>query len=352
MPATIKLVICDDSPLMRKLLAKMLSADATIQVVAEAENGEQCLAKIAEHSPDVVLLDLAMPQLDGLETLRQAKARNLDTAFLVVSTKAVKDAPATLDALKEGAVDFITKAQGMLQMESIQSEVLSKVKNAAEARWRNQRGAAAPDPTPSPAPAARPAVTGTGKSLTVLGGSAGCMQVLPGILSALPEKIGGALVLILKLPPFLTRQIPVQFGKSTTIPIEVATAGQPLSGGRIYVAPGGDTNLTFERDPTGKRVVFKLEPPAEKAAEGTPSIDAAMAAAAKLFRDSTRGVLISGTGKDGLEGLRAIMTAGGETVIQDRTTAMAPQLVIAAAEAGLAQRTLSPGDIAALLAAR
>jgi two-component system chemotaxis response regulator CheB len=279
----------------------------------------------------------------------------------VVSTKAVKEGAATIDALKEGAVDFVTKAQGMLQMESIQSEVVTKVRNAHEARQRTishlqrpaakagepakpQAGAApAASPPPPPKPASAPRA-----SITILGGSAGCMQVLPTILASLPEKIVGCLVLVLKLPPFLTKQIPKQFAGTCLAPIELAESGVPLQGGRIYVAPGGDANLTFERDPTGKRVVFKLAP-ADKAEEGSPSIDAAMQSAAKLFREGTRGVLISGTGKDGLEGLRTILTVGGETVIQDRGSCVAPQLVIAAQEQSLAQKQLPAPEIAALL---
>lgn len=358
---TIRVLICDDSPLMRRLLIKMLSTDATIQVVGEAENGEQCLSRILELGPDVVLLDLAMPVMDGIETLRKAKEQGLNPAFIVVSTKAVKDSQTTIDALTAGAVDFVTKAQGMLQMESIQPDVVAKVRLAHEARLRTishviKKGAvAAPESNGGAAESAAPAAApppprpaeGRRTSLTILGGSAGCMQVLPSILAALPEKIAGCLVLILKLPPFLTKQIPKQFAGSCAIPIELAAAGVPLQAGRVYVAPGGDQNLTFERDPSGKRVVFKLATP-DKAEEGAPSIDAAMASAAKLFRDGTRGILISGTGKDGLEGLRSILYVGGETVIQDRGSAIAPQLVIAAAEQSLAQKQLPALEIAAL----
>jgi two-component system chemotaxis response regulator CheB len=342
----VRVLICDDSTLVRRLLAKMLETDTGVIVVGEVGNGDECLKKIPECRPDVVLLDLAMPVRDGLATLREARRLALDTRFLVVSTHAEKSAPATLDALREGAVDFVTKAKGMLQMGSIQAETLRKIRAAYDAGESARRAAAPAEPAGEAIEVVELAAEASvAAELTVIGGSSGCMQVLPLLLGALPAEPAGAVVLVLKLPAFLTRQLAAQFSTVCPAPIAEAVDGARVEPGRVYVAPGGNRNLVLARP--GGEIVFRLAE-TEDPVPDTPSINAAMRSAAEAYGAACRGVLISGSGTDGIEGLRAIRTAGGDTVAQDKGTAVVPQLPLAAVTAGVAQRTLSALDIAGL----
>ncbi|MBI4859139.1 MAG: response regulator [Candidatus Riflebacteria bacterium] len=369
------MLICDDSPVMRKLLGKMVSTDLTIEVVGEANNGEDCLAKVQETRPDVVLLDLMMPGMDGLACLHEARTRKLDTVFLVVSSHAKANAPITLEALRLGALDFVTKPQATPSATPIHLELLAKLRAAHEVKLE-RHGAGTPldddaesahqplplevtelaeapgDSLPEPAEVIevgdlepRRGIDTSG-TLTIIGGSSGCLQVLPACLDGLPDHLRGAIVLVLKLPAFLADQLPAQFAARCPVPILMATAGAVLEPERIYVAPGGPEDLLLEADPGGPPR-FRL---VETAATGeiAPCIDTFMTSAAAVLGARCRGVLVSGTGVDGIDGLRAILDSGGQTAAQDHDSALAPQLPQAADSAGVVQKVVTPVEMADL----
>ncbi|MBI4864664.1 MAG: chemotaxis protein CheB [Candidatus Riflebacteria bacterium] len=372
MEGQVRILICDDSRLMRQLLAKMLESDSSFLVVGEADSGEGCLDEIPRCRPDVVLLDLGLPGLNGIECLKLARERQLDAAFLIVSANAQKDAPVTLEALTEGALDYVTKARGMLQMGEIQASVLAKIRDAYQVQLQRRKvttgpaagpaGAgppaappSAPRPTPPEAPAeaspTAPVAPGPATQsrvrLTVVGGSSGCVQVLPTLFSKLPGQLRGTMILVLKLPQFLTRQIPTQYGRLCKIALAEAADGQPLTTDRIYIVPGGSGDLILEKDKATGRIVFRSVEVSKNPGEA-PSIDALMSSAANLFKDRCRGILVSGTGTDGVRGLASILEVQGETVVQDRASAIAPQLPLAALEADVAGKVLTIPEIAAL----
>ncbi|MBI4862452.1 MAG: response regulator [Candidatus Riflebacteria bacterium] len=437
----VRVLIVDDSNLMRKLLSSIVSKDQRLQVVGTAENGADALEKIKQLQPDVVTLDMNMPVMDGLTTLREANNQQLGTAFLIVSSLAQKDAQITIDAINEGAIDYIPKPSQMMGMGALEGEIISKIVMCYESRRRalgSSPGkvhpspmppepppppqasptaavprpapagpaarttapppgparppsppAAGPDPAaqvrpaataqavrpvvavsgavqarpaaqasagaaaatrpavtvaPRPPPTAQPAASARPK-LTVFGGSAGSMQLLQKLFPAIPASYTGVAVFVLHLPAFFTAQLAAKLKGVCAIPVEEAKDGVPLLLKRIYIAPGGSQNLILARNPAGKGVIFKLVEQDGAPGSPTPSIDKFIFSASDIFREACRGVLISGTGTDGIEGLRRLKEKFGETFVQDRMSAVANQLVNAALQAGVAQKSLSVNDL-------
>lgn len=386
----VRVLVCDDSRLMRRLLSTLLQSRPGFLVVGEAQDGEECLRQIQDTRPDVVILDLNMPRMDGISCLRAARARNLDPAFLVVSSNARQDAPITLEALNEGAFDYVAKDQEMLQLERIQDRILAKIQAAHAARSDARRRESPPEAKedgpaasatarfPHPGPEAPgggweepsaivPATAGEAaglesvrggtisaaapssrKPVTLIGGGAGAVQMLPLVLANLPADFQDVLVVVLKIPEFLTRHMPAQYARLCPLPLRLISEGEPVVPGRVYVAPGGQTNLILARDPDSQRVVFRLVPPNHPDDE-CPSLDAALKSMAAMFKEGCRGILASGTGRDGLDGLLAVQEEGGDTLVQDPATALSPLLPQAALAASISRRTVTPLQIAGLL---
>lgn len=375
----VRVLITDDSNLMRKLLANIVAKDTRLEVVGTAENGSDCLEKIRALQPDVVTLDMNMPVMDGLTCLKEAQARNLKAAFLVVSSLAQKDAQITIDAINAGALDYIPKPSQMLGISSLEKEITSKIimvhdarqealKSEAAAEMAQTRPAGPPafvrpptspgSATPSTAPArptqsagpdAAGAVKPAGKpKLTIFGGSSGSMRVVQKMVPEVPADFSGVIVFVLQLPAFFTSQLVQALQKVCKVPVVEAQHGIPVALKKVYIAPGGDKNLILARNPGGKGVIFQLIEN-DQMVPGTPSINVFMVSAASIFKDACRGVLISGTGTDGIDGLRSIREQRGESYAQDKASAIANQLPLAAWNAGVVQSMLEINDMVELI---
>lgn len=403
----IKVLICDDSRIMRKLISNVIEADERIEVVGQAEHGVDCLEKIVQFQPDVVTLDLNMPVMDGLTVLRESKARGLGATFLVVSSLAKKDAQITIDALTEGAIDFILKPSQAFNIASMGKEVIEKILIASmNARKVSEGGgtpggsapAEAAPPTPPPAVSAQPgaeappaapgsAPTGAPAAasanleaaalrmmqqrqqtaaantasaslqqeqkwskaeVTIIGGSSGSIQTLVKVIPFLPGSFSRTVIIVLHLPPFFTTQFTQQLSHKCPVPVCEAADGMKVESKRVYLAPGGERNMILQRLDTGD-VVFRLIDNDANMLY-TPSIDIVMSSTAEAYKKDCRGILISGTGTDGVEGLRSIRNGGGGTFVQDKATAIANQLPFAALKAGVVDKALSIQDMLDLLA--
>ncbi len=399
----IKVLIVDDSRIMRKLISSVLETDERLEVVGQAEHGVECLEKVVQLQPEVVTLDLNMPVMDGLTVLRESKARNLKATYLVVSSLAKRDAQITLDAINEGAIDFILKPSQAFNIASMGKEIVEKILIASVQARKMASGEpepAAPVPTgsipatgadappadapASPPPADAPVAAGQQVSsglaaaaarmmqqraqaaaaaaasgpivveqkwkraeLNVIGGSSGSIQTLVKIVPVLPAAFEQAVVIVLHLPPFFTTQFTAQLGHKCPVPVVEAADGMVLAGKQVYLAPGGDRNVVIRRREDGQAVFRLVDNDANSMY--TPSIDILMASAAETYKAQCRGVLISGTGNDGVEGLRSIRNGGGGTYVQDKATAIANQLPFAALKAGVVDQALSIQDIVDML---
>ncbi len=370
----IRVLIVDDSRLMRNLLTSIMQKDKEIQVVGGADNGIEALDKIRELKPDVVALDMNMPMMDGLSVLREAKEKSIAASFLVISSLAKENAQITLDAISLGAIDFITKPPQALNIEQLSEEIVSKIHVAFEVRHRPeapnlpsalhdspppppapeaavpQSAAAAPPPVASPQPAPAAPIRPIGRptpgavKITVIGGSSGSIQTLRKIIPYLRSDLASAVALVLPLPPFFVTQFALELAKSSATPVQEVADNMPLELGKVYLCPGGRNNVILA-DEGGGKIVFRLiENTTDKIY--TPSIDVLMESAAVIYRETCRGMLVSGTGSDGVQGLTSIRARGGKTYVEDATSAVAKQLPTAALDAGCVDEAL---DIAGML---
>ncbi len=380
--STIKVLIVDDSRLMRNLLTSIIQKDGDIQVVGGADNGVEALDKIRDLRPDVVALDLNMPVMDGLTVLREAKTRKLEPSFLVISSLAKENAQITLDAISLGAIDFISKPPQALNIEQLSEEITNKIRVAYGVRHRPEAPdgpaalrdsppppvpaqavpppppvAAGPSPaapapaSPAPAPAAPapvavpkpPTAPRSAVALTIFGGSSGAIQTLRKVVPFLRTDLTSTIVLVLPLPPFFVSQFAAELARTSQTPVLEVEEDMRIEMGKVYICPGGRNNIILVQE--SDRVFFRgIENTTDKIY--TPSVDVFMETAAVIYREMCRGVLISGTGNDGVAGLAAIKARGGKTYVEDVTSAVAKQLPSAAMDAGVAMETV---DIAAII---
>ncbi|MFO0911148.1 MAG: chemotaxis response regulator protein-glutamate methylesterase [Isosphaeraceae bacterium] len=333
-PARIRVLVVDDSALMRKLLADLLATSPEVEVVGMARDGEDALAQTARLRPDVITLDVEMPGRSGIEILPQLLATH-DAAVVMVSSLTKEGADVTFAALERGAVDFLPKPDRnqFAQMREAADLLVSKVLSAAQShrpkRKRSESSAsgrrAAPagssSSTLTPVPAAPSA-----PELSCPTPSTSIRCIVVGISTGGPQALGAVLPLLTPpLPPILIVQhMPAPFtgvfaerlNRSCAIPVKEAEEGDRLAPDRMFVAPGGRQMSIAGRAATA-RITITDDPPVSG---HRPSVDVLFASAARVFQAATLGLILTGMGRDGVEGCKLIRSAGGLTFGQDEAT--------------------------------
>lgn len=308
----IKVLVVDDSSFMRKSLTHILESDRSIQVVGTAPDGAQAIQKVKELRPDVVLLDIEMPVMDGLTALAHLMAQR-PTPVLMLSALNKKEATIAIKSLEHGAVDFIPKPSGVISydIDKLGNEIIAKVKTAA--------GANVPRidlHLPTETFQRKWLKPVTRKEIVVIGASTGGPRAVATVLSGLPRDISPAIVIAQHMsrefvPSFVER---LRWG----CPLNISTArkGEVISSGRVLIAPGA-SNIAIAKNGTVKKIRFSKKSPSHAV---FPSIDYAMESAARVYGEGTLGVLLTGIGSDGAKGLKAIKDAGGNTIAEDQST--------------------------------
>ena len=347
MKAPIRVLVVDDSALMRKLIPELLARDPWIQVVGTAMDGDFALKKIAELDPQVVTLDLEMPRLDGLETLRLL-TRKHRLPVIIVSAHSTQGARATFKALALGAFDFVAKPQDIASehMEEIAAELIGKVKAAAQggppaplSEW-----ATAPrkESKPTPPPASQP------QKIVAIGASTGGPNALQQVLMELPASFSAAILVVQHMPEGFTEPFAQRLNESCAIEVKEARSGDFLLAGRALVSPG-NRHMKIQHTPVGDVVVLTDEP---RVNGHRPSADVLLESAAGQYGGNAIGVLLTGMGEDGAEGLGALQRAGGMTIAQDEASCVVFGMPKAAIERGYAARIAPLETIAQLLLAQ
>ncbi|MBI4863356.1 MAG: response regulator [Candidatus Riflebacteria bacterium] len=348
--ASVKVLVVDDSPIMQKLLVSMLSTDPRLQVVGLAANGEECLQKAVQLKPQVILLDLEMPVLSGLETIQELSKRNLDVAVLLVCDFTQKDSPQLKFCLEAGAFDFFVKPKSTMEIDRYQRQVVTKIFVASFTKTKQIPKRGESDGTTAQALAAdRP----HSKKYTVIGCSTGGKQSLTALLPLLTEQCITAIVIVIQQPAFIVQQFMKDMKSSCKLPVHLAQTGAEIHPKQVLIAPSGDKDLVVERvkQPGGDLIrINYVEKDDEKS--GHPCLDRFLESAAIALGEDCMGLLLSGTGKDGVNGLKAIKRAKGVAIAEDKATATVSQLpteainVQAADESlpikGIAERLNSP----------
>lgn len=318
------ILVVDDSPLMRALLRDIIGASEEFRVVAEAATGYEAIRQVHDASPDVVALDLRMPDLDGLEALGYIMSEAPRPVVIVSALDAGGEE--VLRALDYGAVEVVTKPSGEAGerdfadrlLRALRAARMARLTNLAYRRPRERRKARRrrDGENASEALAAIGIVASTG-------GPRALMEVVPGLPADLP-----ATVLIAQhMPPRFTESLAHRLDGASDVEVREAVDGEPLLPGRVYLAPGG-RHLEASRDPAGARASVH----AAASVHGVrPSGDVLLASLARVFGPRASGVVLTGMGKDGAEGLRAVREVGGGTFAQDRESSVIYGMPAAAA---------------------
>ncbi len=335
-PRSIRVLVVDDSALMRKLIPHLLTADPEIQVVGTAMDGFFALKKIRDLKPDVVTLDMDMPRMDGLTTLSHI-VEEYGTPVILVSSLTEKGAQLTFKALEMGAVDFVTKPKGGLgeSLAKIAAELTHKVKAAAAASPKKLL--VAPRPTAVPAAKKTPRGGETASWVVALGISTGGPNALAALLPTLPADYPAALLIVQHMPEGFTEMFATRLNQICALEVRQAQEGDLLLPRRVLIAPG-NRHLKVKRLPLGSIAVLSNGP---EVRGHRPSVDVLFSSVAQEFGPHTVGVLMTGMGEDGAEGLGEIRAAGGITLAQSEESCVVFGMPKAAIDRGYVQRVVS-----------
>lgn len=352
-PEPIRVLVVDDSVVVRRLVTRVLEEDPEIEVVGAAANGRIALAKIAQLSPDVVTLDIEMPEMDGLATLAELRPRWPRLPVIMFSTLTERGAEATLEALALGASDYVTKPTGLHNaadaLAAVKADLLPRIKALHGRRRLAALGGPAPArAAPSP-PAATPAVERPARpadarvDLVTIGVSTGGPNALSELLPALPATFPVPIVIVQHMPPVFTRMLATRLDSRCAVNVVEAEGGEVLEPGRVYIATGG-RHLALARHGTAVHTVANDEPPIHSC---RPAVDVLFHSVAALYGPGALAVVLTGMGQDGLRGAEAILVAGGQILAQDEATSVVWGMPGFVARAGLADAVLPLDALAA-----
>ena len=339
----IKVLVVDDSALMRKLIPRILERD-DIQVVGTAMDGEFALKKIEELRPDVITLDLEMPRMDGMATLREIVRRHT-LPVIVVSAHSTAGAMATFKALNLGAFDFVAKPRDALSehIGAIAEELTSKIRAAVGSRR------VAPSVMPPLLPVRKRKNRGQAPAQRVvaIGLSTGGPNALQHVLSQLPAEFPAAIVVVQHMAEGFLKPFAERLDAESELAVKEAESGDLLLAGRVLICPG-NRHMKLCRMPLGNVVVLTSQPPVNGV---RPSVDVLFHSVAEEFGAAAVAVLMTGMGGDGAEGLGQVKAHGGLTIAQDEESCVVYGMPRAAIERGYACEVLSLEQIPAALLA-
>jgi two-component system chemotaxis response regulator CheB len=332
----IRVLVVDDSALMRKLIPAILARDSSIEVVGTAMDGAFALKKIEELQPDVVTLDLEMPRMDGMETLRMIM-KSAPLPVILFSTHSKKGGYATFKALALGAVDFLAKPKDAAagHLEEIADQLIAKIKVAKSAVGKKLPPAVVFEDPFGPKKEARPALPPP-RRVIAIGISTGGPNALQFVLSQIPADFLSAILVVQHMPEGFTEMFAKRLDECSALEVHEARSGDLLLAGRALICPG-NRHMMVRRMPRGDMVILSDGPPVNG---HRPSADVLFHSVAQEFALTAVGVLMTGMGDDGAEGLGAIKAAGGMTIAQSEDTCVVSGMPRAAIMKGYANKII------------
>jgi two-component system chemotaxis response regulator CheB len=342
----IRVMVVDDSVVVRKIVTDVLSADPDIEVVGTAVNGKIAVAKLEQLKPDLVTMDIEMPEMNGIEAVRAIRATRSRVPIIMFSTLTERGASATLDALSAGANEYVTKPANVgsvgQSMESVREQLIPKIK-ALTGRPATPGPARVAVPVVPVAPV-RPAAprTGPGKkpAVLVIGSSTGGPEALARVLPMLPATLPVPVLLVQHMPPVFTRQFAQRLDRLSPLRVVEAADGSPLHPGTVHLAPG-DHHLVVRahgRSPlAGLQTGLNQGPPENFC---RPAVDPLFRSVVTAYDGAVLAVVLTGMGSDGRNGAAEIRAGGGTVLVQDQATSVVWGMPGAIAQAGLADEIL------------
>ena len=316
----IRVLVVDDSAFMRKVIADMISSDKDMEVVGVARNGEEALQMIVNQKPDVVTMDVEMPKMDGLTALKQIMEVS-PMPVIMLSSLTTNGAVETLKALDYGAFDFITKPTSLIKVSTpeVREELLSKIRIASRTKVNKPLAITRqPRPTPvlnkeeQPKPKIQQGKTKF-KKLIAIGTSTGGPRALQDVIPFIPRDIDAGILIVQHMPPGFTKSLAERLDSMSQINVKEAEDGDIILAGVAYLAPG-DSHIKVSKQ--SGQYVIKLDN-GERVSGHKPSVDAMMYSIANLGEKNVIGVIMTGMGADGADGLSKIKANNGYVIAQD-----------------------------------
>jgi two-component system chemotaxis response regulator CheB len=335
----IRVMVVDDSVVVRKIVTDVLSGDPDIEVVGTAVNGKIALAKLEQLKPDLVTMDIEMPEMNGIEAVRAIRATRSRVPIIMFSTLTERGASATLDALSAGANDYVTKPANVgsvnQSMESVREQLIPRIKALT-----GRPISAGPVRAAAPVVPIRPAPPRTGPSkkpaVLVIGSSTGGPEALARVLPMLPASLPVPVLVVQHMPPVFTRQFAQRLDRLSPLRVVEAADGSPLVPGTVHLAPG-DHHLVVRANARGTHTSLNQGPPENFC---RPAVDPLFRSVVTAYDGAVLAVVLTGMGADGRNGAAEIRAAGGTVLVQDQATSVVWGMPGAIAQAGLADEIL------------
>lgn len=343
----IRVLPVDDSVVVRRAIAELLGGAADVEVQRAAQSGAIALQRIRECAPDVVLLDVEMPEMSGLQTLAEIRRLHPRLPVIMFSASTDRGSSTTVEALALGASDYLVKPTslgGGAAAPATRDELLRKVR----ALGRPWSGAAALSSCPAASPRRPGRLLRGPVDALAIGCSTGGPNALTAVLAELPADLPVPVLIVQHMPPMFTGLLAERLDKGCALTVREAVDGARLAAGDVWLAPGGK-HMVVERRAQGVFVRLTEEPPENSC---RPAVDPLFRSVVRAYGAKVLGVVLTGMGQDGLRGCEAIVEAGGQVLAQDEATSVVWGMPGAVASEGLADAVLPLGGIAAEISRR
>jgi two-component system, chemotaxis family, protein-glutamate methylesterase/glutaminase len=354
MARRIRILIVDDAVVIRRLLTDILSSDPQIEVVGTAANGRIALSKVEQTSPDLVTLDIEMPEMDGLQTLAEIRKARPLLPVIMFSTLTERGAAKTLEALALGASDYITKPANIgsvsLAIERIRGELIPRIK----AFCQRAAGLESSTPLPGPLLAALPPPAASAKrtispvQIVAIGVSTGGPNALAAVFPQFPENFPVPIVVVQHMPPVFTKILAERLDSNSAVRVHEGAPGDCLQQGHAWIAPGG-SHMVIERNAFGAVIQTNLDAPENSC---RPAVDVLFRSVLRVYGGATLAVILTGMGQDGFRGCEELRKAGAQILAQDEASSVVWGMPGFVARAGLADRVVPLDQVGAEITRR
>jgi two-component system chemotaxis response regulator CheB len=346
----IRVLVVDDSVVIRRLVTTSLEQDPLLELVGTASNGAIGLQRVQQLNPDVLTLDIEMPDMDGLEMLRRIRREYPHLRVIMFSTLTERGAAKTLEALSLGADDYVAKVsnEGSLDrsMARLREDMIPKIKQFF---LLPQQSRVAPPAEPSRVTAAPPVSLGTSllqktkvrPKVVVIGVSTGGPTALGTILPSLPADFTLPILLVQHMPPLFTRLLAERLNSTCKVMVEEAKQDSLIEPGKILIAPG-DYHMKLASNEGGVRIFLDQSPRLNSC---RPAVDALFASTGEVYGGAVLAVMLTGMGQDGLRGTEILKARGATVLAQDEASSVVWGMPGAVVNAGLADRVLPLNEV-------
>jgi two-component system chemotaxis response regulator CheB len=349
----IRVLVVDDAVVVRKIVTDSLASDPEIDVVGVAANGRIALAKIPQINPDILTLDIEMPEMDGLQTLAEVRKLYPSLPVIMFSTLTERGGAKTLEALSLGATDYVTKPANVgsvaIAMQRVREELIPKIKIFCA-----EKAGLKPSPTDKPSPTAtvQPKIkkpiklstsspANTRVDIVAIGVSTGGPNALAELFPVFPKDFPVPIVMVQHMPPFFTKLLADRLSSKSEVLVTEGAPGQILDNGKAWIAPG-DYHMVLQKNGTHVKIETNQEHPENSC---RPAVDVLFRSVVNLYGANILGVILTGMGQDGLIGCEYIKDAGGQVIVQDEESCVVWGMPGFVAKAGLADKVLPLNQI-------